>query len=346
MSDTSTPTVDAKVEDAGPCLKKLSITVPAAMVKDEIDSAFMDVIRNLRVPGFRPGHLPRKVAEARFGDAVRHEVRNNLLEKAFQDALEQHGLTPLSNPDLETGDAEMEVDKDFSFELTLEVKPEISVPDLSDIILERSPIEVKDEDIDSAIDSIRMDRAELRPVDDGALEEKDVAVIDVAVLVEGERVLDAENLQYRHPSDVIAGIGAKGISDEMLGSKPDDEKTVAVTLPANFKLLEHAGADAELQVTVREIKRFHLPEVDEEFAKSLDFDDISELREEASKAVQRNKEEQEEKRLDKALLDAVIAKAPIELPEGIVKKEIGQVLARYQAELHMQGATPEVIEER
>jgi trigger factor len=343
---TETPAVEAKVEDAGPCRKKIQVTVPAERVREEVDRAYLELIQGVHVPGFRQGHLPRKVAEMRFGKALRQEVKGSILEKAFGEALEKHGLTPLGQPDLHGGDGEIDPAKPFTFEVTVEVRPEIKVPDLKGISVRRVPVKVEQKDVDAAIQNVLLDRAELRPAEDGTVGERDMVVMDAAVLVAGERIIDAENVEYRHPSEVVAGVAVPGVSKVILGKKQDEEFTVKATLPGNFKLTDHAGKEADLKFTIRDVKRFHLPALDAEFAKSMDFDSVDELKAEARRAVEREKGVEAEKALDDAILDAIIEKAPIELPEGLVKREIGQVLSRYQADLHMQGAPNEVIEEK
>ena len=342
----ATPALEAKIEDAGPCRKKKSLTLPPQTVREEIDRAFLEVVRGVHVPGFRVGHLPRKVAEMRFGKAVREEVRGQLMEKAYGEAMEKHGLVPIGHPDIDAGEAVVDPEKPFSFEVIVEVRPEVKIPDLKGVRVRRTAVTVAAADVDRAVEDLRLDRAELRPAGDGTVADRDVVVLDAAVLLGGERIIDAENVQYRHPSEVLAGISVPGISKEILGRKTGEEFALPVTLPANFKMQEHSGKVGDLRLTVRDVKRFHLPELDAAFAKTLDFDSVEELRAEATKAVHREKEVQAEKDLDAAILDAIIALAPIELPEGIVKKEIGQIISRYQADLHMQGASPEAIEEK
>jgi trigger factor len=351
MSDSAAapaeaPAIDAKVEDAGPCLKKMRISVPPARVDAEIDGAFLDLIRTVRVPGFRPGHLPRKVAELRYGKAVREEVRRGLMEKAYEEALERHGLSPLAPPELPGDATPLEPGKPLEFELTVEVRPEIAIPDLKTISVKKVAPKVEEKDVERALEDVRLDRAELKPAEDGVFAERDVAVLDAAVVLGGERIVEAENVQYRHPSEVVAGISVPGVAKAMLGKKTDQELSLKIVLPGNFRVPEHAGKEAEIKFTIREVKRFHLPPLDEEFARGLDFDDVKELREEIRKQVVREKEAEAEKALDAAILDAILEKAPVQLPEGIVKREIGQVLSRYQADLHMQGASQEVIDEK
>ncbi len=345
-ADAEAPPVESKVEDAGPCRKKIQVTVPAGRVREEIDRAYLELIRGVNVPGFRQGHLPRKVAEIRFGKALRHEVKGTLLEKAFGEVLEKNGLTPLGQPDLQGGEEEIDPAKPFSFEVLLEVRPEVAIPDLKGISARRPAVKVEEKDVEKALEDMRLDRAELKPAPDGIVAERDVAVLDAAVLLGGERIVDAENVQYRHPSEVVAGIAVPGIAKEILGKKQEQEFAVKVTLPANFRIPEHGGKEAELRLTIREVKRFHLPDLDADLARAMDFESVDDLKAEVRKAVQRAKAEEAEKRLDDAILDAILAKAPVPLPEGIVKREIGQVLARYQADLHLQGASQEAIDEK
>ena len=353
MSDSTAagaeaPPVEANIEDAGPCRKKVRVTVPAERVREEIDKAYLELIRGVHVPGFRQGHLPRKVAELRFGKALRHEVRGSLLEKAFGEVIEKHGLTPIGAPDLQEGEGEAELDpaKPFSFEVLLEVRPDVDIPDLKTISVARPAVKVEEKDVEKALEDMRLDRAELRPAPEGVVAERDVAVMDAAVHIGGERIVDAENVQYRHPSEVVAGVAVPGISKEILGKKQEESFTVKLNLPPNFRIPEHAGKEAELRLTIREVKRFHLPELDAELAKTMDFESVDDLKAEVRRAVERSKTEEAEKRLDDLILDEILKKAPVPLPEGIVKREIGQVLARYQADLHLQGASQEAIDEK
>jgi len=336
--------VAAVIEDAGPCRKRLKITVPADRVRDEVDRAFLDVIRHARVPGFRPGHLPRKVAEMRYGAEVRDEVKGNLLEKAFGEVVEREGLDPIGAPDLKGAEEALDPAKPFEFEVTLEIRPKVEIPDLKTVSVKRVPAKVEESDVEQAIEGFRLDRAELRPAEDGLVAVRDVIVLDAAVIVDGAEAVSAENVQVRHPSDVVAGVSVPGFSTAVLGKKSGDAVSLPVTLPPHFRDPKHAGKPAELRVTVRDVKRFHMPTLDEEFAKSLDFESLDELRAEARKFVTREKEAEAEKRLDAAILDAILEKAPIPLPEGIVQREIGQVLQRYQADLHLQGAPEAAIE--
>jgi trigger factor len=338
--------VSAAVEDAGPCRKRLRIAVPAERVREELDRAFLEVVRTVRVPGFRAGHLPRKVAEQRFGDAVRDEVKGSLMEKAYGEALDRHHLVPLSAPELKAEGVTVDPAKALEFEITVEVRPDIALPDLRGIAVRRPPVVVEDTDVTRAIDDLRLEKAELRPAPDETVGEGDLVVADAEVFVGGERVLGAENVQYRHPSGVLAGIAVPGVAKEIVGKKAGETLSLKVTLPGNFKMPEYAGKESELRVALRDVKRFHMPDLDEAFARAMDFDSVDELRAEARKAVAREKEAEAGHRLDAAILDAILEKAPIVLPEGLVQREIGQVLSRYQADMHLQGASQEAIDEK
>jgi trigger factor len=347
MSETAAESpLETRIEDAGPCRKKLAVTVPVERVRDELDNAFLDLIRNVQVPGFRQGHLPRKFAEQRFGNAVRHEVKGSLLEKAFGEAVEKHGLSPLGDPELDARGLEIDPAKPFSFEVFVEVRPEIKVPDVKGAKIKRPEVKVEPKHVEEALENLRLDRADLVPAADGTVAARDVVVLDAAVQVDGREVIRAENLEYRHPSEVVAGVSVPEAPAALLGKKSGESASLPMKLPANFKRPEHAGKDGELVLTVRDVKRFQLPTVDAEFAKSLDFDTVDELRAEVEKAVHREMEQRADKAVDAAILDEALSRSPIELPAGIVKKEIGQVLSRYQAEMHMQGAPDRVIEEK
>ena len=202
--------VAAQIEDAGTCRKRIRVTVPPERVREELDQAFRDLIQHARVPGFRPGHLPRRVAEMRFGKAVRDEVRGNLLEKAFGEVVDREGLQPLGAPDLKGGEGDLDPERPFEFEVLLEIRPEVKVPDLKGLSVARPKVVVEDADVDAAVEDLRLDRAELRAAEDGVVAERDLVVADVEVRVDGAKVDGAENVQVRLPGEIVAGIQVPG----------------------------------------------------------------------------------------------------------------------------------------
>jgi trigger factor len=338
--------IQVSIEDLGPCKKKLAITIAAERITGEFRDTYRKLGQTVPVPGFRPGHVPRALLEKKFGEDVRNDVRGTLVPDAFEKALEDNELVAIGEPELDVEAIEVEEGKELAFDVTVEVRPTFELGKFRGLEVERAPVEVTDADVEEALANVLQDRATLVPAEDGVSQDRDLLVVDAAIAVEGEEIQVEENVHYSLPSEVVLGLRVREAPEKLKGRKVEDTETFEIELPANYKDEEHAGKAAELKLTIREIKRLQIPELDDELAQEFDFDDAEDLRDEIESSVRRRKESEADDAVEEALLDQIIENTPFELPEGLVQKELDRSVQRLRVELQMQGATEAEIAER
>lgn len=338
---------ESEIENVGPCKIRVKVRVPAETVQEELDSRYKEIIRTVAFPGFRIGHAPRRLVEKKLGEEVHDDVREHVLTESFKAALDEHEIDAIADPDFDdVEDLKLDAEKPLEYSATLLVRPTVEVPSYDSITVEKAKPEVKDEDVEGVIRNVRRDHAVLEPVPDGKLEADGVAVVDGELFLEGESILERENVEYRHPSPFVLGVRLKSLPDEMLGKGTGDEVELTETLPETWPVEDQAGKEVTAKLVVREIKHYVLPELDEAFVKTLDYDTVEEFRDDVRSQVQRHAESEAEQETEKRIVDALIAATPFELPEDIVKAETNRRIARVQAELRMRGASDEEVEEK
>ena len=335
---------ESEVENIGPCKVEVRITVPVETLTEEFDERYAEIISTVAFPGFRIGHAPRRLVEKKLGSDVLTDVKENVVAESFKEAIAEHDLEPISDPDVDVESLELDPTKPLEYQTTLIVRPKVEIPDYEGISIEGVKPEVRDERVQEVIESLRRQHAVLESAEDGVIADGDIAVIDVVAQVGDEKLVDRENVQWQHPEPFVAGFHAPKFAGEILGKKAGDEVSTTETLPETWPQPEHAGKDVTITATVQEVKRHRMPDVDAAFAEELDYDSVEELEEEVRAQVEREAEAEAREATDKKMVDALIEAAPFELPEDVVKEETTRRIARTQAMLRMKGASDEEVE--
>jgi trigger factor len=336
---------EASIEELGPCKKKLSITIAAERISDEFRQTYKKLGETVPVPGFRPGHVPRRLLEKKFGEEVEQDVRSALVPDAFEETMKSHDLIAIGEPELDVESITVSEGEPCTFEVTVEVRPTFELGEYKGVEVEAVPVEVTEEDVDRAIADVLRDRATLAPAD-GASQDRDLIVGDVSIVVDGDEIQSEENVHYSLPSEVLMGLRIKEAPEKLKGREVGDEETFTVVLPDDYKNEEMRGLEAEVRISIQDIKRLRVPELDDELAQELDFDDAEDLRDEVEEQVRRGKEREAESKLEDRVLDRIIENTPFDLPEGLVQKELERALRRAQVDMQMKGASEAEIAER
>ncbi len=269
------PTVT--VEDLGPCKQRLNIEVAADAVTAEVDKAYKKLLDSVDVPGFRRGHVPRSIAERKFGKQINEELGQSLTSRAFVEALEAGEMDAIGKP--EFGEVKLEQGKPLAFEATVYLKPQVEIEDCKGIPLRKKPAEVTDKDVDERIEMLCKARAPLAPVDRGA-EAGDLVTFDFKITADGKELRSIEEARLAIDGESLFGIKVDRLEKVFGGRKTGDEFEFDVTLPDNFREEEYREKPARIQVKMKEVKAPRLPEINDEWAKSLDFDDLEDMRDE------------------------------------------------------------------
>jgi len=310
---------------------KLTIEVPPDEFGKDLDRAYRKVARQVKIPGFRKGKVPRQVIDAQIGrDAVLGEFLEDSVPTYYRDALRENDLAPIAQPDIDL--QQVEEGKPLLFTATVEVRPRLRFEDADykGIELDRPSTEVTDQDVDAMVDSLRERFAELEPVAHPA-HGGDYVVMDIRASVHGQDVADATRQDYLY--EVGSGEFSPKLDAELEGKRSGEILKVNDVLPERFG--DDAGREVSLQVLVKDVKAKKLPAADDEFAKTAsEFDTLLELRAKLAEQIAQGKDRAADGVIRDAVLEALIERTRVDLPESLVDEETGhRVLhARERAE--------------
>ena len=303
------------VEQLSPTRVKINVEVPFDELKPNFDRAYRKIAQQVRIPGFRPGKVPAPVLESRIGRGpVLEEVVNEAIPAKYIEAVQAEQVRALGQPDFEV--TKLEDREVLEFTAEVDVRPEIEIPDLSDVTIAVDDIELTDDEVEEQLNELRARFGTLVGVDRPA-QQGDFVSIDLSAEVDGEPVEDAatEGLSY----EIGSGQLVEGIDDALIGLSKDESATFTTKLLAG----KYAGQEAQVTVTARSIKQRELPEADDEFAQmASEFDTIDELRNDLRERLRRVKRMQQGVQARDKVLEALLEAADVPVPEGVVQAEV------------------------
>jgi trigger factor len=274
--------------------------------------------RDLRIPGFRKGKVPAPVVISRIGrEAVLDETIRSSLGRWYVDAIDAAGIAPVGDPDLDIGDGLPAEGEPLTFSIEIGVRPTAQLGEVKGLEVGRREPDVGDDAVDREVEALRDRLARLETVE-GTAENGDFVVMDYAGSIDGEAFEGGEG------RDQLIELGSgrliPGFEEQLTGAAAGDERTVELTFPADYGAEHLAGRDAVFAVTVKEVKRKQLPELDDDFAvEAAGFDTLQELRDDVRKRLAEGEERQIEAEFREAVLDAAVANATVEVPDRLVE---------------------------
>jgi trigger factor len=316
--------------------RKITLTLPADVIKNEIDSRLKRLARTVKMDGFRPGKVPLTVVAQRYGYSVQYEVMNDKLGAAFNAAANEAKLRVAGAPRI--AEKEQSAEGSMDFDATFEVYPEVVIGDLSTAEVERVTTTVDDAAIDKTVDILRKQRRTFaqRPAAEGA-QAGDRVTIDFEGKIDGEPFDGgkAEAFQFL----VGEGQMLEQFDQAVRGMKVGESKTFPLQFPADYHGAEVAGREADFLVTMKKIEAQHLPEVDDAFAKSLGIADgtVAGLRADVRKNLEREVKFRVLARNKAAVMDALVAAAELDLPKALVEGEVARMTEGARADLKQRG---------
>lgn len=341
---TDTHPVEAQIEETGPCSRLLRITVPQARVDSEIESTFRNVEKNVAFPGFRPGRAPRKMVESRLGGQVLAEVKERLVQAAVDEVIDAQKLQAIGSPRMDYDKFELTRGAEFRFDIQIDVRPTFTVPDLAGLEVVRPDTSVSDADVDRDLESLRESRASVRDAGDEPLRAKGIVSLGVKISVGDETIVDAQGVEWQAEGDVIGGMQIDGLCAGLVGKKKGESATFVQKLPDDFKDEQHRGRDANVVLSVESVQHVDLPEVTDDWAKEMDYEGVEDMRKELRRKLERAAEQNKDAALDRAIVDALLAATPFEVPPSLVAAETEKMLRRYEAQFRRQGVPEQDIE--
>lgn len=324
----------------------LTITVPAEEFDNALDQAFNKVKKDIQVPGFRKGKIPRQMFDKRFGvEALYQDALDIILPTAYGKAVEETGIKPVDQPQVDV--KEIEQGKDLVLTAEVTVEPEVELGEYKGLEGKEIDAEVTEEDVNEQIEALLAQYTEL-VVKDGEVAEGDVANIDFKGFVDGEAFEGGE--AEGHDLEIGSGTFIPGFEEQLVGLKSGDEKEVKVTFPEEYQAEELQGKEATFEVKVNEVKEKETPEFNDDFVKEEleGFDDAEtaeDVKTKVTEDLKAYKEQEKDFELRESLVVQASENAKMEIPEAMVESEQQRMLQEYEQRLAQQGLNLELFEQ-
>ena len=324
-----------QVEKLEKNMAKLTIEVSAEELEKAIESVYQRSKKNISVPGFRKGKVPRKMIERMYGKEVFYEdAVNDLLPDAYEDALEECEEEIVSSPKIEV--IQVEAGKPLIFTAEVATKPEIGLGKYKGVKIDKIDTEVTEEEVNTQVDRERENNARNIAVEDRPVKDGDMTVIDFEGFVDGVAFEGGKGEDY--PLTIGSGAFIPGFEEQLVGAEIGKEVEVNVTFPENYQAEELKGKAAVFKCTVKEIKEKELPELDDEFASEVsEFDTLAEYKEDIKKNLAEKKEKDAKNQKEDAVIDAIINDSDMEIPDAMIEAQQKQMVDDFAQRIQMQG---------
>src|SRR5262249_38979169 len=313
-----------QVEELSPIERQLSIEVPPEQVQAELGRAYAQLGRQVRLPGFRPGKIPRRILEQRFKGEVEDDVTRRLVERAYLSAISEHHVDAVGAPQLTP--VRLDEQKPFAFEARVEVRPKVEPNDYRGLPLKRVQATVTDAEVDERLEAMRQRVARLEPVEGRTVAETgDFAIVDYTGTIDGQPFTgsQAEDVTV----EVAAGDLMRGNVPELAGTVVGQTRELDHAFAADDAEPERAGKTAKFRFTLKGLKRELVPALDDDFAKEVGGGEtLAELKSKVRsdlEAAARNRSAQEER---EQLVKALVERNPFDLPRSMIERGLDAML--------------------
>ena len=314
--------MNVNIENTSALRRKLTIEVEPDEIKRELDRAYNELKRSVVLKGFRPGHAPRPLLERFFGDQVRGDVIQKLVKDYTDKALEENSLTPVIAPEIVTEETDLK--KALKFSAVFDLKPELVVKDYQELKVQTPQIEVTDEEVDAELKRMRERRGVLKKVEGRTTVAENDFVVAAFEAFEDDKAIAGTKVDDRLLK-VSKETLAHGLDEVLIGAEAGTEVRKPRSYPADYVEKEVAGKSVEWRATVKELYNHVIPELDAEFAKDEGFDDLEALRAKAREVLEGRARNEANGRARQGLLDLIIERNPVDLPESLVARETRNV---------------------
>ena len=324
-----------QVEKLEKNMAKLTIEVPAEEFDAAIKNAYNKNKNKSSIPGFRKGKAPLAMLEKMYGAGIFYEdAANEVIDASYPKAAEESKEEIVSTPEIKV--TQIEKGKAFIYEATVALKPEVTLGEYKGVEVKKAEAVVTDEDVENELTAARKKNGRLIDVEDGAIEDGDNTIIDFTGYIDDKTFDGGAGTDY--PLVIGSHSFIEGFEDQLIGKKKGETCDVNVTFPAEYHADELAGKPAKFVVTIKEVKRNELPELNDEFASEVsDFDTLDEYKADIRKKLQEKKEQDAKVENENNVIEKVVENAQMELPQPMVDTQAREMVENYARRLQSQG---------
>jgi trigger factor len=318
-------------------LVTIEFTVTPEEFESAVNKAYLKAKNNINVQGFRKGKAPRHIIEKKYGKSIFYDDALDLaVQEEYPKAVKELNLDVINSPKVDI--VKFEVGEEIVLTADVEVMPEVELPEYKGIEVEKTEINVSDEDVEKELKAIQEKNARIVEVNDRAVQKGDFLTIDYAGFV-GEEQFEggtAENQSLEIGSNTFI----PGFEEQLIGKSKGEEVKVNVTFPEEYHSEELKGKDAVFNVTIHEIKSKELPAIDDEFAKDVsEFDTLEELKADTRNSLEQKAADSAKVANDNNVITKIVNEAKVDVPEVLIQREIDYLARNYEQQFRQQGFT-------
>lgn len=307
------------VEELSKLQRKLSFQIPAQDVSKAFESAYKNIQKTAQVKGFRKGKVPLDMIKNLYKDHAHSSVIQNLVEDNFFNALQEHNLNPINQPHVNF-EKELQENHDFNFSLTFEVHPEIILKKYDGLKVQKEKLNLDESEVTKTIDNIRKQQSETVPVlEDRTAQLGDIAVIDFEGSIEGQPLENGKGTD--HPLELGSKSFIEGFEEAIVGMRVGATTEARLKFPDQYHAADIAGKPVVFKITLKQLKKNQLPELNDEFAKKIGFDTVEKLKEAVFSDYKANEEKRIQEDFKNRLLKELTKNNPVEIPASLVERQ-------------------------
>ena len=324
---------------------KLEVVLTKEEFNEKYDRAFEKVIQNVELKGFRKGKVPQAMYLKRFGEgAVLQEAIDIALNDTYYEALTAKKVQAVSQPEIDVDFENLGKDKPFKYTATVEVYPEVELGKYFGVEVTKESDEVTEEEVNSYVERELKNNSELEVVEGKSLENGNTAVFDFTGYVDGKEFEGGKAENYS--LEIGSGHFIPGFEEQMVGMKNEEEKDINVTFPENYQAADLAGKPAVFKVKLHEIKQRVLPELNDDFVKGLELENVNNVEEyknHIKEVISIDKKEANENKFTEDVLEAVCNEAKVDIPEAMVENRLAQMVSQVENQAKAYGLTADQL---
>lgn len=314
---------------------ELEVEVDSKRVDEALEQAYKKVVKDVDIPGFRKGKVPRKVLEARYGKEVLHkDALDILIPQSYSKAIQETDIKPIDQPDIK--DLYIKESEPATFTAEVEVEPEVRLGEYTNLAVEKESPEVKKDEISEKIKNTRNQHSQLVSTDKEIVEEGDFVIIDFEGKKDGEKFPGGSAEEYS--LEIGSNTFIPGFEEQLVNAKVGEELQINTTFPEDYNAKDLAGEEVVFDVKIKEIKENKLPELNDEFAKEVsDFETLDEYKDDIKNGLEEEKKERTERGFENKLIEKISDNAEIDIPDKMVDNELDKMYQNFANSISQQG---------
>ena len=344
QTEETTPKNTVKIEESGPCKKKVIIEVPRETITKATDAQYETLRKDALVPGFRKGRAPKRLLEKRFGKEIGEQTKLKILAEASDSAIKDNKLDVLREPNIDYEKIELPAEGALKFEFEVEVRPEFELPKLEGIPVDKPKHVVNDGTVDKEIEMLCKYAGTWTPKDNGKIELEDQVVADVMMNIEGQEQKVDNTEIYARANGFVADVPVEKLDEILIGAKPGDVKTAEVEVPKTFFREELRGKKVDIKITIKDIKWLKPAELNQDTISKCGVATEEELRKAIREKLESRLEGQAKQEMAEQIYKYLLDSINIDLPADVAADQAVGLLRRQYINLMMQGIDKEQID--